>query len=429
MTVLTDVSVIRVLWILVAIGVPIFSVSFGHFKVGFMHLAPSVFFMGLILYVIVLRFLGFGSIPKDICLPSYGGLALLLAAFVVLHALALLHSAFGQSDWLDIWGTKNMVKIFFGVILFWLTLIFFPRDEKFIGRFFLIAGIAFSCMLAIFIHRYAIVSHMPFLSTDYYGFSRYGKNQAAVQSAFLFFYLFSFFLLAKKRLFIIPFLLITLASILYFQSRMGWAATFLGFMYLICYVWRCNPKMGRGILLKSSLMVLIMGALVLVFISQYIDLSEMSLRVFSMFDPEMLSESQSSVGKHSYQVRGETILMGLKGFFDSPIIGAGLGNTFQYIERPTHNDFATLLIELGILGEIIFLLILWNIWKRGKPPATKDSQEIKWLSMAARSGFVTMLVCLNFFNMYLSPYFWIYLALYIVTVETTDTKKAVVQKA
>ncbi len=427
---LTYQSVIRMLWILTAVFVPIFGVSFGHFKVGFISLSPSVVFIFLILYVAAFRFfLGHPLIPREVSLRSYRGLAVLLATFVILHVLSLMHSILIQSDWLNVWGTKNMVKIFFGVILFWLTLIFFPRDEKLIGRFFLVSGIALACLLAIFIHKYAIVSHMVFLSTDYYGFATTGKNQVAVQTVFFFFYLFSFFLLSKRRWSILPFLLILIVSILYLQSRMGWAAAFFGYIYLIGCVWRNNPKMGIKLFLKSLLIALVMGALVLVFISQYIDLTNMFLRLLSIFNPESLTEAQSYIGKNSYEVRGHTILEAMNGFYASPLIGSGLGNTFNYIERPTHNDYVTLLVELGVFGEILFLWILWNIWKRGSSHPRVNSQNIKWLPMASHAGFLVLLICLNFYNMYLSPYFWIYLALYIVTAETMNKDGMVVQNA
>lgn len=423
---LTDQSAIRLLWIFAAIAAPIFGVSFGHVNLGSLHLAPSVVFVLLIAYFVSLRFfLGRSIVPRDVSLRNYKGLAALIGAFIAVHLFSLMHSALMQSDWLQIWGIKNMVKLFTGVILFWITLIYFPRDETQIGRFFLIGGAALAVLLAVFIHRYAIVSHMPFLATDYYGFGKTGKNQMAVQTVFFFSFLFPFFLMSSRRWLILPFLLILMVAILYLESRMGWAATALGLLYTIYYIWRRDKKAGRRLAVRASVLMLAMSALTLLVISHFVDLTSMALRFFSIFNPDLIPKDFALGGKYSYHVRGETIAMALQGFVDHPLLGAGLGSTFDYVERPTHNDFITILTETGIVGEILFLVLLGFIWKRGRPPFRTAFREIPWLSVAARAGFVSLLVCMNLFNMYLSPYFWIYLALYIVTVETTDVPMSV----
>lgn len=424
----TNQSITRSLWILVAMGAPIFGVSFGHLETGFLTIAPSVFFMGVILYFTALCFfMRQPVLSKGVVLSNYKGLAVLLAIFIVIHAVALIYSAWISSDWLGIWGIKNMIKLVFGAILFWMTLLFFPRDEIFIKKFFIISSVVLSCFLAVFIYRFAIVLKLPFMSTDYYNYATSGKNQMVVQAVFFFFYLFSFFFLSNRKLVISPFLISIFFSIIYLESRMGWLATVVGIAYMITYLWRCNKKLGRSFLLKSILAIVIVCSGTIFFLSKHIDLNVMSVRLLSIYNPSAISEADIEFGKRSYWVRGETIQGALKGFLDSPFIGAGLGNTFNYIERPTHNDFVTLLAEMGVLGLGVFLYILWNVWKRGSPPSRCSVQDINWLTMAARTGFLSLLICMNFFNMYLSPYFWIYLALYIVTVETVDKKNLIGQ--
>lgn len=418
---LTDHAVIRMLWLLVAVGVPIFGVSFWHMKLGALHLAPSVLFMLLILYCILLRFFsGYPIIAAGVSIGAYRTLAGLLAAFFLLHLLSLTQSALSQSDWLTVFGIKNMVKLFFGMVIFWLTLTAFPRDARFLERFFLLAGASLAVMLAVFIYRYAVVFHLPSMGTEYAVSSTNGRNQIAVQAAFFFLYLFSYFLIAKHRWRILPFLLAIVAALLYLSSRMAWAASVLGVCYVVGYVWRCNKAAGMALLLKAVLVISLLGSVGLTFIAKRVGLDNIATRILSIYNPKAIPEYQAHLGKNSYQVRGETIRLAMNGFLASPMIGVGVGNTLKYVERITHNDFATILVEMGIVGEVLFLAILWSVWRRGRSPTRMPPRDIQWLSLGARAGYVGLFICLNFFNFYLSPYFWFYVALYIVTVETTD---------
>ena len=162
----------------------------------------------------------------------------------------------------------------------------------------------------------------------------------------------------------------------------------------------------------------------LIIIVQYIDFHETTVRLFSLYKPSAILEQDAALGKRSYELRKKAIVQAVQGWLISPIIGVGVGNTGLYVERLTHNDYATILLELGLLGELLFLGILITVWRRTNSRNDGSRTEIHWLSLAARAGFITLVVCLNFYNLYRSPYFWFYLALFIVTLETVEGKAA-----
>lgn len=424
-----DNRLTRLLWLGTALTLPIFGVSFGHIDLGPFHFAPPVICMLGVFYVtLIILFVQGGISRKQLFPHSYKTLGWLLSLFLVLHLFSLIHSNLIQSEWIDIFGIKNVIKILTDYLLFWITIALFPRNEKFIGRFFLIAVFSLSILLAVFIYRYAVVFHVPFLGTDYPAASRSGKNQMAVQVVFFFFYTLCYFFFLKRKLLVFPVLLIISISIIYLGSRMGWGATVFGVLYIISYVWRKNRALGFKLAAKILLAFSLITTLGVAAVSRYTNLEEISIRALSIFDPSAIPDEEAPLGKHSYELRGRAIRQAFDGFMQSPIIGVGVGNTLDYVERITHNDYMTVLLELGLPGEMLFLAILYTIWQRAKPQTRVDKTPTHWLSLATRSGFLTLIICLNFFNLYLSPYFWFYMALFIVTVETIEKPKLVDNK-
>lgn len=417
-----DQTATRWLWLGVAVTAPIFGVSFGHFQLGNFALAPPTLFMLAVFYLGILNYLLRRDVPIREWFPrSYQTIALLLSLFLILHLFSLIQAAWGQSDWLEVWGTKNAAKMVMGFLLFWVTIAFFPREEKFLHLFFLVACASLAVLLAVFIYRYAIHFKLPFLSTEYTTSGRGGKNQMAVQTVFFFFYSFYYFLFSKRKLLALLPVIVIVIAIVYFESRMGWLATFCGTIFTLGYIWRRSQKRGVAIGVQVFLVSFILVTLALIFIGRHTSLTELFVRFTSIYDPSGLSDyHEAALGGHSYQLRGNAIREAFVGFMTSPLVGVGLGNTLSYVGRLTHNDFATVLLEMGLVGEIIFIGILCSIWLKATPPRLSKGKELSWLSVAARGGFITLMVCLNFYNLYLSPYFWFYLALFIVTVETVE---------
>ncbi len=416
-------NLIKLLWLGVAFTLPLFGVSFFHLKTGFFHLAPPALLMAAILYTSLLTFclLG-GRVKTRWNLSRYRLISLLLFAFLVLHVVSLEQSALMQSELLD-YGIKGIMKMVVGFLIFWVTIALFPREERFIEIFFTIACWTCSILLAVFIYRYAFIFHMPFMATEYGYVDRSGKNQMAVQTVYLFFYAFSYFFLSKKKTwFFVPIIMTFTISIVYLGSRMGWLATLLGLLYLVFFAIKKNGLAGFKFATK---VIIVMGLLLMVSVvimSQYVDLHEVAVRLISLYDPSSISDAEARLGKHTLEVRGGAILQALQAFLTSPITGVGIGNTTLYVDRITHNDFSTVLLELGLIGELLFLGILITIWYRANLPGRTNKTQPHWLSFATRAGFVTLVVCLNFFNLYLSPYFWFYLALSIVILETVEGK-------
>jgi len=120
------------------------------------------------------------------------------------------------------------------------------------------------------------------------------------------------------------------------------------------------------------------------------------------------------LGKHSYSVRWLTLQQAWEGFTISPIVGVGLKNTILFANRITHNDYMAILVELGIVGEVLFLGILIIVWNMGRASRHTKLERVSWLSLAARASFVSLLVSSFFINTYTSIHFFVFLGLYVV---------------
>jgi hypothetical protein len=80
--------------------------------------------------------------------------------------------------------------------------------------------------------------------------------------------------------------------------------------------------------------------------------------------------NQESPGAKSVEGRMDLILKEFRLGFERPIVGHGLGSTAEAkyhawgISQASHNLYGQLLIEIGLIGFILFFLYLWQVFKR-----------------------------------------------------------------
>lgn len=131
-------------------------------------------------------------------------------------------------------------------------------------------------------------------------------------------------------------------SILLTASRGGLIATFPAFLYIILSFdqFKLSSRILILILLTSSMFA------VLEFVPQ------------ASFD--RLSTAATSISTGDLSGRGHIWLEGIQVFVDHPIIGVGSRGFRHAIEsgRPPHNTFLSVLVDLGIIGFVLFAFTL-----------------------------------------------------------------------
>ena len=82
----------------------------------------------------------------------------------------------------------------------------------------------------------------------------------------------------------------------------------------------------------------------------------------------------------------------------------------------THNDYAAILAELGLIGEVLFLGILFNIGKLclRRPKLAGRRSLPSWPSLASRGAFWGLLIGSAFMDMYTMPHYWTFAGLFVV---------------
>jgi O-antigen ligase len=117
----------------------------------------------------------------------------------------------------------------------------------------------------------------------------------------------------------------------------------------------------------------------------------------------------------------------LEKFLDNPLIGIGFGQKFFFEYRGfvdlvdirnIHNDFASLLVQLGLMGFLPFLLFNWyQVRDLIKLLKSKDNDEIPRLKAAtdvARDKLLVKPLALMFSGFYLVAIFGVFFAIYLM---------------
>ncbi len=77
-------------------------------------------------------------------------------------------------------------------------------------------------------------------------------------------------------------------------------------------------------------------------------------------------------------------------FYNSPVIGHGIGSVFYEIGVYTHNCITDALVEIGLVGCLIYILLLLNTWIKGIKLIKTDMSNSLWLIIFL-NGFVMSL--------------------------------------
>lgn len=115
--------------------------------------------------------------------------------------------------------------------------------------------------------------------------------------------------------------------------------------------------------------------------------------------------------------RFKTVVYGIEYFIDYPILGLGWG------VFPTHDFFINLLVNIGLLGTISFLILLYYVLKKLLIKQKSVTHDKKYIFRAAIESFILLMIVSQLSGfVYHSQYFWLYLGLYI-SISSLELKK------
>ena len=234
-------------------------------------------------------------------------------------------------------------------------------------------------------------------------FSMLGANEmASFYAAFtiVLITLFYFIKTRKVRIILGFFIFLNLYSLIYTYSRGAYLAFLIA---IVAIVWHTRKKMV--FLLIPS--VFIFGGIMLNFLPASVQERFGSITVDEGTERDESAESRFVFWALAYEQ-----------FLENPVIGQGYKT---FIERnpaklDTHNFYLKLLAEHGIIGFIIFLVILWRSSKVGKNLYDETDDP---LYKALGIGFFGVVVSFTIGNIFgdrfthypLSAYFYVYLAI------------------
>ena len=154
-------------------------------------------------------------------------------------------------------------------------------------------------------------------------------------------------------------------------------------------------------IIKSLKIVLIVFCLVPMFfmISFYLAPPHIQQMIVQRFNP---------TGKDSVELTsGRTILWpnAFKLFLESPIVGHGLYTALPLMKKNfpiwanTHNDYLKYMVEFGIIGTILFIMVLYTLFRKGLEAATTAQDQITMITclsyVAGLAGFAVAMFGVN----------------------------------
>jgi len=222
----------------------------------------------------------------------------------------------------------------------------------------------------------------------------------------------------KKKVKSAFFMLFGLAGLITTGSRGGFGAFFFGLTFLFIVAFRQRMISGTRILLIALSIFVLLPCSLLVAPSE---VREKTIqRIINPANPKEVTnpwtakwlaeqtwlETYSS-GRISIWARS------LKIFFESPVFGHGHDADMKVYNQSTHNDYLKYLVNYGIVGFLIYILMLIGIFRHVfyhlKTASTRAS---RFFYLSYLSGFAGYAAAMFSVNMFFAPrfIFWLYTA-------------------
>ena len=183
-------------------------------------------------------------------------------------------------------------------------------------------------------------------------------------------------------------LAIHLFSAVYVQSKGLLLATLLSYCFTLLVYSGVKIKLGN--IIKAGLVLLI--PFYLVFSSEYIDLSDFEREITGLLS----NDTQSS---NSASERLSFVVMSWEYFLDNPFVGIGTNNFANIEEKATHNNYLQILSENGLVGFVVFIILLFKLHKYFLTRKNKKNNSSYLLAVNSLWALTVYLFVINgFFN-------------------------------
>ncbi|MBR4237553.1 O-antigen ligase family protein [bacterium] len=281
-------------------------------------------------------------------------LSILLVLFCFFSFLTSLAKLKGNSD-LSLWETIDELLVFVLPILF-VKSVLSIQNERY-KQLFMYAMIVVGAVVAMQVFMLSLFGKWLGWQNSIVesrGFTTIGAATASADFVFMSFVVCYITAMKTKRKILFLFLALFLLSMIVMQTRSAILLTALFLIYAIL-----KEK------LSTKLKLIILGAVILIGIAVLYPsfLSNFISRVF-------VSNSDTF---YSGIERKRLATVGLNVFFDNPLFGGGGGLILYRISRITyapyyignsHNQWVALLAEHGIIGVVLFLLIVFTFLRK-----------------------------------------------------------------
>ncbi len=260
--------------------------------------------------------------------------------------------------------------------------------DKLTSRFIIFSGI----ILCYFTYIYMFVYHSPFLSTFLGGSaSRVGKNTLSTFLSLILPFVLAYFLHKRSWLSLLLLALFTFDN-LYVLSRMSLICTVGAYcLFLIYSIWT-----------RTNLKPILFLYGILIFIALYFNIG------FNTFLEFRKVDASEFIPQEGHRI--SMLKEGIEGFLNRPILGNGIGSFHTrnyYVENAgSHNEYIHVLYELGMVGLILFaILVLGILWQHMKIRKYVPSKYM-WLWDSHFIAILVLGIALIGLNLYLTSIMW-----------------------
>lgn len=222
---------------------------------------------------------------------------------------------------------------------------------------------------------------------------------AAYSAGFIFYYIINFNnfewdILFKQRIsqFLMTILLfINIITVLFSGGRGGFVVLFSQIVFNLILIKHKIKKIKLHHLLLSFFLL---STFVLFFLDWYQQ---------SSIDTYGLERIIWFIQEHEDEGRGSLWKVAMKAFSDNPLLGHGIGSVFYEVGHYSHNFFIDVLVETGLVGLVVFVIILIRSFLKLWHFAKMNISDSLWL-MIFTASFVNGL----FSGYYLAqfPFWW-----------------------
>ena len=306
------------------------------------------------------------------------------------------------------YGIIRIIKFNISILFyFFLKQIFFKNIgwPKKIINYSIISLFIYIMILSYF---YFIKFHMSYLGVKIFYPTRLGKNSLALVFVLLLPFIISNLFDKKKNVNIINLSIniILLIAVFLIQSR---ALIIILFFYIIMFFFFTNKKS------RMIWVLLLIGVIMLFFSKNLFDSNLVNSVVDRIKSISLLLAKNDLEG--SLLERSNMINRALYLFEQKPILGVGLGSFMYYGDVKTlisHNDYLLILAEQGIIGIVIFILLLFSFFKKAVLKLKRTNDEFYICLIMTMIG---LFIYFMFINAYDSILIW-----FIFSIINADTE-------